>query len=60
MHRSENYTGQLRGCSGNEDGLDIQHGLNRVGEDDLLIRISLLFVVTIAGDKLHLVENGRL
>lgn len=33
------------------------HGLDSVGEDDLFIRVPLLFVIPTVVDKLHLFEN---
>ena len=33
------------------------HGLDSVGENDLFIRVPLLFVIPTVVDKLHLFEN---
>ena len=39
---------------------NIPHRLNGVGEDDLLIRVPLLLVVTAVVNELHLLEDGGL
>ena len=38
----------------------IPHGLDGVGEDDLLIRVPFLLVVTPVMNELHLLQDGGL
>lgn len=37
---------------------DIPHGLEGVGEDNLLVRLSFLIVIAAVVDKLHLLQHG--
>ena len=48
-HNEEAWRVYSRPCS--------PHGLDSVGEDDLFIRVPLLFVIPTVVDKLHLFEN---
>jgi hypothetical protein len=50
-------SGWIRDSLGSEDNEDIQHRPKHVGEDNLLIRVSLLCAVPIAVNTLHLLEN---
>ena len=38
----------------------VPHGLHRIGEDDFLVRVPLLLVVSAMVDELHLFEHGGL
>jgi hypothetical protein len=51
---------QLGGAVVRRGGGDIPHRLDGVGEDDLLVRVSLLVVVTAVVNELHLLEHGGL
>lgn len=40
--------------------VNLPHGLNGIGEDDLLIRVPLLLIVPSVVNKFHLLEHSRL
>ena len=55
LGRAESKRHRDGGCEG-----DAPHGLDRVGVDDLLVRVALLLVVAAMVDEFHLLEDGRL